>query len=121
MSTEPVAAGEHIRNRRCLDRERLQRAETGERAGKVLANAEVFETDAINGTSRQGLGLQTREHHVVFDHARAALTVEAVGDHGAVEALRALGTVEPRGAVVARCTIVAVVAARVLTRRAIGV
>ncbi|MEG8033809.1 hypothetical protein QP157_00380 [Sphingomonas sp. LR61] len=94
-TAEDVLAGDHVGDRRGLDRERAARAELLQGAGDVAADAEVAEGHALDVRRHGGLGLELRELDVVGGDELAALgLVERTAGSAAVVAVEAAtGTV----------------------------
>ena len=94
-AAEHVAAGEHVGDRRGLDRERRLGTELGQHADDVVAEAEVAEADAVDVGRLDGLRLEALEHDVVAVHERGATGAVVVVAGGAVvvAARRALDVV----------------------------
>ncbi len=121
-ASEHVAAGEHIRDGRGLDRERRLGAEGGELANDVAAETEVGEGHALDILGLDGVGLEALEHDVILRSeglllaVRVEVAVATVGAFRTVVVRRTLGA--GRTIVVVRRTLSA--SRTVVVRRTLG-
>ncbi len=97
-AAEDVAALEHDRDRRGLDRERRLGAEVLQRAHDVVAEPEVGEGHAVDRVGLDGLGLEALEHHVIGRREARAAVLRRVEARRAAARLLEAGDGRSRGA-----------------------